>query len=174
MPRRSRLDLRAEVRDVAARLSRHASQARQMLRKLLDRTLGDIKGYLEWMEKDLTQFDASLPDAAVKRLEARRGKLLKDQNVVSGLGFAPRRRDDAPTTYAVPTVRRKPAIARPPSGKPRPAQPEAALAMEEYESLTLHHSDTPSGRRSDPAPRPAWRRGARYLATRAGLAGQVL
>jgi hypothetical protein len=101
MPRRSRLDLRAKVRDVAARLSRHAPQARQMLRKLLDRTLGDITGYLEWMEKDLTPFDASLRDAAVKRLEARRGKLLKDQNVVTGLGFAPRRRDDAPTTYAV-------------------------------------------------------------------------
>ncbi len=105
------------------------------IRAEFDRTLGDIKGYLEWIEKDLTPFIGSLRDTAVKRLEARRAKLLKDQSVVSGLGFAPRRRDDAPTTYAVPTVRRKPAVARPAPDKTRPAPPEPALAMEEYEHI---------------------------------------
>jgi len=105
------------------------------IRAEFDRTLGDIKGYLDWIEKDLAPYNASLRATAVKRLDARRVKLLKDQSVVSGLGFAPRRRDDAPSTYAVPTVRRKPAVARPVADKTRPSPPEPALAMEEYEHI---------------------------------------
>jgi len=104
------------------------------IRARFDREIGEIQGYLEWIEKDVAPFNASLLGEAVKRLETRRAKLLRDQSVSAGLGFPIRRRDGVPATYAVPAVRRKPPVGKPVAAKtggPR----EPALAMEEYEYI---------------------------------------
>lgn len=103
------------------------------IRAKFDREIGDVQGYLEWIEKDVAPFNASVKAEAVRRIENRRTKLLKDQSVVGGLGFA-RRRSDAPETYAVPTVRRKALVRTPQDGK-KPRPPEPTLAMREYEYI---------------------------------------
>lgn len=54
--------------------------------------------------------------------------------MVAELGYPLRPRPGAPTTYAVPTVRRKPRIQRR-SGSTTPFAPEPALAMETYEEI---------------------------------------
>jgi len=128
---------RAEIRGNELVLSyvRLENATPEMIRAEFDRALGTVKGHLEWMEKDLAPFNASLRGEAVKRLATRREKFLKDQTVVGGLGFALRRRDDAPTTYTVPTVRRNPPVARPAADRKRPAPSEPTLAMEEYEHI---------------------------------------
>ncbi|MBI4179696.1 hypothetical protein HY522_09780 [bacterium] len=103
------------------------------IRANFDREIGDVQGYLEWIEKDVAPFNASIKAEAMRRIETRRTKLLKDQAVVGGLGFA-RRRPDAPETYAVPTVRRKAPVRTPSEGK-KPNPPEPTLVMEEYEHI---------------------------------------
>jgi len=99
-----------------------------------ERTLAQIRQYLEWIASDVSQFNASLRDKARQRIEARRQKLLKDQGLVASLGFPLRRRSDAPQTYVVPTVRRK-VTPTPPKASAAPFAPEPTLDMQEYEHI---------------------------------------
>ena len=77
------------------------------LKREIEQDLGQIRQHLEWIARDVAPFNGGIPQLVNERVEARRQKLLKDQGLVGGLGFAVRRRADAPETYAVPTVRRK-------------------------------------------------------------------
>lgn len=104
------------------------------IRAAFERTLTQIKQYLERMEKHVSLYNASLRDRARARLEALREKLLKDQGLVASLGFPLRKRWDAPQTYVVPTVRRK-VIPRMPEASIAPFVPEPTLDMAEYEHI---------------------------------------
>jgi hypothetical protein len=98
------------------------------------RDLSEIRRYLEWIGKDVAQFNSTLRSAAKGRLEWRREKILKDRGMVANLGFPLRRRDDAPRTYSVPNVRRKIRAPQPRAGE-TPFVPEPALDMQEYEHI---------------------------------------
>lgn len=100
----------------------------------IERTLGDIKKHLSWIENDVKPFNEQLESLARKAIEARRQKLLAAQNLVGSLGFPLKRRDDAPTTYAAPEVRRK-AVPELPTASVTPFEPEPALDMEHYEHI---------------------------------------
>lgn len=106
----------------------------EALRREIERDLGQIRQHLEWIARDVTPYNGSIPQLVRERIEARRQKLLKDQGLVSGLGFAVRRRGEAPDTYVVPSVRRKTTPAPAPKGKSA-TPPEPTLAMEEYEHI---------------------------------------
>ena len=54
--------------------------------------------------------------------------------MAAALGFPIKKRDGAPTTYAVPVQRRQPRIERPPASAEK-FKPEPALALEEYENI---------------------------------------
>ncbi len=99
-----------------------------------ERTLTEIRQYLEWINSDVSQFNASLREKARQRIESRRQKLLKDQGLVASLGFPLKRRSDAPQTYVVPTVRRKITPQQPKAGT-APSVPEPALDMQNYEHI---------------------------------------
>jgi hypothetical protein len=105
----------------------------EALKSRIDRDVAEVKQYLGWIAHDIGPFNASIAELVTQRIEKRREKLLKDKGLVSGLGFAIRRRTDAPQTFSVPTVRRTPPIARP-QGKPG-SPPEPALEMQEYEYI---------------------------------------
>lgn len=84
---------------------------------------GQVKGYNDTLR---SKIDASINE--------RRERLLKSQGSVAALGYAMRRRPDAPQTYVTPNVRRKPPISRTPSTE-KPFRPEPTLDMTEYEHI---------------------------------------
>jgi hypothetical protein len=103
-------------------------------RREFDRDIASIKQYLTSISEQVTRFNAQLTGKINQWIETRRNWLLTNQNMVASLGFPLRPRPDAPTTYAAPNVRRKPAIARVPNSA-RPFQPEPELELTEYEHI---------------------------------------
>ncbi len=99
-----------------------------------ERDISQIRQYLKWIDFEVSQFNSSLRDKARRRIESRRQKLLKDQGLVASLGFPLRKKEDAPKTYVVPTVRRKikPSM---PKASTEPFVPEPTIEMEEYEHI---------------------------------------
>lgn len=69
---------------------------------------------------------------AEQAIQQRRERLLAQSQRVASLGIPVKRREDAPTTYAIPTARKKAIPALPPASA-APFTPEPAWAMEQYE-----------------------------------------
>ena len=103
-------------------------------KSLFDRTLCEIREHLGWIENDVKPFNEQLGKLAREAIEARRQKLLDDQNLVASLGFPLKRRKDAPTTYATSEVRRK-VVPELPKASAAPFKPEPILDMEHYEHI---------------------------------------
>ena len=97
-----------------------------------DRDLGGIQAYLSWVRGDVSGFNDALPQFARQVIARRRKKLMADRRVSAALGIPIKRRADAPHTYTVPDVRRKPRIRRPQVLTEAPFQPEPALEIAEY------------------------------------------
>ena len=106
----------------------------QAVKTEFERQLAAVRQHLSWLQKDVTPFNEALCGEAKQRVERRREKLLKDQGMVSALGYPLRRRKDAPRTYTVPAIRRRPRVARPGRGDP-PFVPEPALELIEYDNI---------------------------------------
>jgi hypothetical protein len=110
---------------VVLRLSVRNSEQSQVKQTLLD----GIERYLGWQRSTIDGFNTNIPGQARQAIEARRERLLRDRNLVSGLGFAVKQRANAPMTYAGPQVRRKiePRLPAAPSTpfKPEPVPQEA-------------------------------------------------
>ena len=99
-----------------------------------DRALSDLKQHLGWSAADVQQFNGSLPSTCRQAIDARRGRLLANQNSVASLGYPLRQRADAPRTYAIPDVRRR-TVPVPPPASTAPFVPEPALSDEVYEQI---------------------------------------
>jgi len=106
----------------------------ESVKSQIDRTISDIKSYLENLRRDVEHFNDSLFSLARSAIEQRREKLLKDQNLVAGLGFPLKERADANKTYVAPEVRRK-IIPSPPVASSDPYKPEPVLDIEHYEHI---------------------------------------
>lgn len=104
------------------------------LRRTLRQALDPILEYLATMAEDVVPFNSSLRSQAQGHIEARRQKLLKDQELMANLGFPLRHQDIGPQTYVAPSVRRKLGPSLPPAGV-KPHLPEPVLDMPEYERI---------------------------------------
>ena len=104
------------------------------IKSQLDRTLHEIKKYLSWIANDVKSLNDELGGLAREAIESRQQKLLADQSLVASIGFPLKRRDDAPTTYAAPEVRRK-TVPELPKASTAPFEPEPVLDMENYEHI---------------------------------------
>ncbi len=93
-----------------------------------------LKDYLEWVEEDITPFNASLLKKVSESISDRRDKLFKDRKLAKQTGFALRRREGAPTTYLAPQVRRT-VTPQLPSMPSAPHQLEPTLGTDEYEHI---------------------------------------
>jgi hypothetical protein len=84
--------------------------------------------------RDVSAYNQELLSRVPNAVAARKRTLLSQMNFVDSLKIPVRRRDGAPQTYAVPSVKRKARIERPavPSG---PYKPEPTLLLEEYEYI---------------------------------------
>ena len=102
------------------------------VRPLIDGTLTEIERYLGWQAKMIDTYNSNLLKVAEQTIEQRRNRLLAQSQRVAALGIPIRRREDAPKTYAIPTVRK---IAKPqlPPASSTPFTPEPTWAMEQYE-----------------------------------------
>ena len=120
-----------EKNEVVLRFQSPADQP-QDIRPLVDRALVEIEQHLGWQRGMIDAHNSSLPVAAEQAIQQRRDRLLAQSQRAAALGIPIRRRDDAPKTYAVPTVRKKVAPSLPPSSAAQFA-PEPAWAMEQYE-----------------------------------------
>ena len=96
--------------------------------------LNKIKRYLEWVKHDVSNFNKELESFVRQFVAQRKKKLLDDIGLVSSLGIPIKRREDMPTTYTIPSIRKKPKFELPKiSGET--FKPEPALALEEYENI---------------------------------------
>jgi len=108
------------------------SDAPRDVRPLIDRTLTEIEQFLTWQSSLIDSHNNALPGAAEQAIQQRRQRLLSQSQRAASLGIPIRRRDDAPKTYAIPTVRRKAHATLPPASAAQ-FTPEPAWAMEQYE-----------------------------------------
>ena len=102
------------------------------VRPLVDRTLAEIEQYLGWQRAMLDAHNNGLAAIAEQAIQQRRERLLAQSQRAASLGIPIRRREDAPTTYAIPTARKKAAPSLPQASS-APFTPEPAWAIEQYE-----------------------------------------
>jgi hypothetical protein len=120
-----------EKNELVLRYDSPADQPRDV-RPLVDGALADIEQHLGWQRPMIDAHNTALPAAAEHAIEQRRNRLLAQSQRAEALGIPIRRRDNAPKTYAVPTVRRKAAPTLPPATTAQ-FKPEPVWAMEQYE-----------------------------------------
>lgn len=106
----------------------------EKLKQMYQRDLNEIKRYLEWVNRDVSNFNKELESFVRQFVAQGKKKLLDDIGLVSSLGIPIKRREDMPTTYTIPSIRKKPKF-EPPRVSGETFKPEPALALEEYENI---------------------------------------
>jgi hypothetical protein len=106
------------------------------VRTEIDRLVQSLNEHLGWLRNDARGFNDSLVALAKDGIERRKQKLLKDQNLVSGLGFKMKERSNSTQTYAAPEVRRniRPQVQKPVAGR-EAFKPEPILMADDYEHI---------------------------------------
>ena len=102
--------------------------------EMFKRDLNTTQVHAKRVNTDVGRFNGALTENAVRRLNARREKLLKDRDLVASIGFPLRRRQDPPSTFVVPDVKRR-ITPRKPAASAEPFSPEPALGMDDYEHI---------------------------------------
>ena len=107
----------------------------QEIEREFQQDLGYLRDYIRWVERDVKEFNGSIKEKASQLIDSRREKLLLDRKIVEGLGFPIKKREDAPTTYITPHVRRRITV---PGRQARSGvlkSPEPAIGMDDYEHI---------------------------------------
>lgn len=109
-----------------------ADDASRDIKPELDRTLASIQQHLDWQAAQISVHNNALPAIVEAAVIDRRRRLLANSQRLASLGIPVNVRNDAPTTYAIPTVRRT-AIPTLPPATTTPFEPEPTWAIEQYE-----------------------------------------
>jgi hypothetical protein len=104
------------------------------IKRNLDTELAEVRSYLSHIAAQCEAYNASLDSKIREMIKQRKERLLSNRNIVASIGLPIQSRTDAPRTYTVPDVRRKPAI-KPPIVKEKAYVPEPALDEKEYEHI---------------------------------------
>lgn len=96
--------------------------------------LGSIKLYLSRLANNIPEFNDKLRGQIYSTLEYRKKKLLNDQNLVAGLGFPLKQRQDSPLTYVTDGVKKR-IMPVPPVASTASYVPEPVLADTDYEKI---------------------------------------
>ena len=99
-----------------------------------ERDKENVQRYLEWIARDVEQFNSTIREKASQHIGARREKLLQDRGLVEKLGFPLRRRTGVPATYVSPEVKRRVVPQLPPVST-EPYKPEPTVDTAEYEHI---------------------------------------
>lgn len=103
------------------------------VKQSFERYLREVNEYLATQRQDSISWNASLETNIRNQISERKTKLLKDQNLVSALGYKMRENPSALTTYGAPEVKRRLLQLPPASTAPYKADPE--LLDSDYESI---------------------------------------
>ncbi len=126
-----RADIRGNELVVTFTVANHDAQA---IKTQFNGTLSQIKELLTATASDAGIYNGELRKKAEVAVERRKQKLLKDQGLVADLGYPLRKREGAPTTYAVPVTPKKVVPIMPPAST-APYKPEPTLEWGEYENI---------------------------------------
>jgi hypothetical protein len=102
------------------------------VRSSVERLLNEIEQYLGVQRAVIQTYNLALANLSTQCIEQRRTRLLAQSDRVAALGIPVKRREDAPKTYAVPTVQKNAAPKLPPAST-APFKPEPTWAMDQYE-----------------------------------------
>lgn len=117
--------------EISYKVTDHDAQA---IKAQVESTLSEIKRLLVGTHNDVRVFNQGLRQRAEGKIKARGEKLLKDSGMAAELGFPLRKRENAPTTYAVPMTLKK-VIPQLPPASTAPFKPEPTLEWGEYENI---------------------------------------
>jgi hypothetical protein len=108
------------------------SDAPREVRPLVDNDIAAIEQHIGWQRPMIDGHNSSLLALSQQAIENRRSRLLAQSKRADALDIPVRRREGAPQTYAIPTVRKKAAPTLPPATSAT-FEPEPAWANEQYE-----------------------------------------
>ncbi|MCE1244865.1 hypothetical protein [Oryzomicrobium sp.] len=108
--------------------------AADQVRNEVKRIIAEIEEYLVTLRSNAQGLNSKIRSLARSAIEQRRGKLLKDRNLLGDLGFKIKEREGEFRTYAAPEVRRKLTPTLPPASS-TPYKPEPVLADADYEHI---------------------------------------
>lgn len=104
------------------------------LNQMYKKNLGSIKKYLQYVEKDIKDFNNSLALFVKQNVTQRKKKLLDDLNLVSALEIPIKHDENLPKTYTIPSINKKLKF-EPPIVTKGPFKPEPTLSKKEYENI---------------------------------------
>ncbi|MGH9426815.1 MAG: hypothetical protein ACRD2L_11010, partial [Terriglobia bacterium] len=110
------------------------SQDAEAIKREYQATVREIKQNLDWQRQTAEPFNNQLEALIRDGVTKRKKRILAGAGMVESLGLPIKRREGAPTTYAVPISRRRPRVERPKVTEQAFA-PEPTLALEDYEHI---------------------------------------
>ena len=99
-----------------------------------ERAVKEIRQYVANIESQCAGFNQGLESRMKVLIAQRKDRLLQIHQAAANIGLPLKRRDNAPQTYTVPSIKRKPEIQRPVVTE-KAFTPEPALAEQEYEHI---------------------------------------
>lgn len=111
-----------------------AGQDSEAIKHEYQATVREIKQKLDWQRQTAEPFNNQLEALVREEIAQRKKRILSGAGMVESLGLPIKRRQGAPTTFAVPVSRRRPRVDRP-KVKELSFAPEPALAHDEYEHI---------------------------------------
>jgi len=106
-------------------------ESQETLQATISNEVGNIKQHLSWVSGQVGAFNAHLRQQIDALIENRRAKIMSDYQLADSLGIPIRRRDNAPQTYRVPEIRRKPSLSLSIASTKRSA-PDPSLELDDY------------------------------------------
>lgn len=104
------------------------------VKREFEQNFNEIKKWLIWVNQEIYQFNTSLDSKIEQKIKARKEKLIKDQTLVSDLGFPLMKREDNINSYTVPEVRKKISLVKP-TVTTSATKPEPTLGITEYDNI---------------------------------------
>jgi hypothetical protein len=104
------------------------------VKQQIERSLAEIETALAHLRNSALAFNATISAQVESQIANRKEKLLRDRNLVAGLGFAMKHRDGVAATYVSPMVRKK-IVPSQPLASSAPFKPEPTLTPDQYEEI---------------------------------------
>lgn len=108
-------------------------QNAEAIKQDYQKTVSSIRDYLRSLSESARQFNCQLESLVISQVMARKDRLLADAGMTAAIGLPMKRREEVPTTYAVPVTRRAPKIEQ--INAAGAFKPEPALSREDYEEI---------------------------------------
>lgn len=113
----------------------------EQIKREADSIVNLLRQQAGYLDANVQDFNAQLPQRAIGLFEKRRAEVLKQNKLIESLGVPVQKRTNLPQTFAVPAAVRKKALARP-AASTEPYSPEPTLNQSIYEEILQVIHDT--------------------------------